>query len=59
MSDRLTSCGTSCQTTTREGGPGALEVLVRPAPGCGGCRAAWTGVVSVRHGMLRRPKEGS
>jgi len=41
------------------GRPGALKVLVRLAPGCGRCRAAWTGVVSVRHGMLRRRKEGS
>jgi len=27
--------------------------------GRGGCRAAWTGVVSARHGMLRCRKEGS
>jgi hypothetical protein len=57
----ISSTGLLSETTdvsSSDGGAGRVcdKAFLRPAPGC---RAARTGVVSVRHGMLRRRKEGS
>jgi hypothetical protein len=49
MSDRLTSCGTSCQTTTREGALARLRYWCARRPG----------VVSARLGMFRRRVDGN
>ena len=52
-------CGTSCQTTTREGAPARFKVRVRPAPGRGPAARRGLALYQLDMACFAPGKEGS